>query len=111
MREQARGAGAQGRAESGETRLLTMSMRENWMVLSKGETRPVSARSFLRLLGGKLTVEGAVVGEGPSGCENHRPLTGLLGPQGTLGGVWVASCQLPTLPLDGTQGRTVPPGC
>lgn len=92
-----------------------MQMRENWMVLSKGETRPVSVRSFLRLLGGKLTVEGTVVGEGPSGCENHRPLTGLLvlnlGPQGTLGGVWVASCQLPPLPLEGTQGRTVPPGC
>ena len=61
------------------TGLVTMQMRENWMVLSKRETRPVSVRSFLRLLGGKLTVEGAVVGEGPSGCENHRPLTGPLG--------------------------------
>lgn len=43
------------------------------MVLSKGETRPVCVRSFLRLLGGKLTVEGAVVGEGPSAVRTTGP--------------------------------------
>lgn len=60
------------------------------MVLSRGETGLVSVPSSIRLLAGKLTLEGVVVGEGPSGWESHRPLPRLLvlnlGLQGTLGG-------------------------
>ena len=62
--------------------------KENWMVLSRGETGPVSVTSSVRLLGGKWTVEGVVVGEGPSDQESCRPLTRplVLSLQGTLGG-------------------------
>ena len=38
-----------------------------------GERRPVSVTSSIRLLGRKLTVEGVVVSEGPSGRESHSP--------------------------------------
>ena len=77
-RNRPEGAGAQGgeewrdQAEAQHRAGCNLSAgRAGWF--RAGERRPVSVTSSIRLLGRKLTVEGVVVSEGPSGRESHSP--------------------------------------